>query len=291
MTASAHLHDHSHGPAHLNCSDVSIATVGNCPVVLPLPDTTAATTRGDDDDDDNGEGDSSSLSTAESSSLEDITTTASSAKTKRKSEGIVKRVTWDRIQVREFDLVVGDHPMCQDGLPVSLGWHYNDDSCSTKNIKLPEDDNRTGDTKNRLSPLPRQLQQQQLPQQQLQPQIQLSERRQSYVFPRRLSYEERRERLISVSNLTLDQIKNDELDLVVRTLQESWGDEEDVIMEPVVRDDDDCYPWNDDNLMELDDIEVVPGVDIDHIDEDFGDITNFEWIDNEVRDASNQDQR
>lgn len=45
-----------------------------------------------------------------------------------------KRVSWDRIITREYSLVVGDHPMCQDGLPVSLGWQYNDHSCSTKSM-------------------------------------------------------------------------------------------------------------------------------------------------------------
>ena len=35
-------------------------------------------------------------------------------------------------------------------------------------------------------------------------------------------------------------------------------------------------PLVSDDMMELDDIEVVPGID----DEELGDLTNFEWIDN-----------
>jgi hypothetical protein len=113
-----------------------------------------------------------------------------------------KRVTWDQIHTREYTLVVGDHPLCQDGLPVSLGWDHADGSSTTLqksyHTVMPP---RTTTT--------------------------IRERQQSYAFPRRLSYEERRERLLNVSNLTLDQIKDDEMDLVVRTLRESWDDEGD----------------------------------------------------------------
>lgn len=159
-----------------------------------------------------------------------------------------KRVSWDRIHTREFDLVVGDHPMCQDGLPVSLGWQYNDHSFEH-------------------------LQTQDL--------LTISERRQSYVFPRRLSYEERRERLISVSNLTSDQIQNDEIDLVVRTLKETWETQyvdgnyvSDVMMTPVQSTFDfTSIPLVGEDLMELDEIEAVPGIE----GEELGDITNFEW--------------
>ena len=204
-----------------------------------------------------------------------------------------KRVSWDRIITREYSLVVGDHPMCQDGLPVSLGWQYNDHSCSTKsmNPQVPTVvEQKEEGTSLSLVGIQRQ-QQQELQQQQQQP-IKLSERRQSYVFPRRLSYEERRERLISVSNLTLDQIKNDEIDLVVRTLKESWeeddnqegvgdgdGEGNDIMMEPANRDYD---PLADENMMDLDDMDVVPVIDVDFNDnEDLGDITNFEWTDDD----------
>jgi len=194
-----------------------------------------------------------------------------------------KRVSWDRIHTREFSLVVGDHPMCQDGLPVSLGWHYNDHSCSTKSMNTPTIVEQKEEGTN-LSIIELQ--------QQLHQPIQLSERRQSYVFPRRLSYEERRKRLISVSNLTLDQIKNDEIDLVVRTLKESWeeddnqevdgdGEGNDIMMETAGHDYD---PLADENMMDLDDMDIVPVIDVDLSDndnEDLGDITNFEWTDDE----------
>jgi len=194
-----------------------------------------------------------------------------------------KRVSWDRIHTREFSLVVGDHPMCQDGLPVSLGWQYNDHSCSTKSMNTPTIAEQKEERTN-LSII-------ELQQHLYQP-LQLSERRQSYIFPRRLSYEERKKRLISVSNFTLDQIKNDEIDLVVRTLKESWeeddnqeadgdGEGNDIMMEFAGHDYD---PLAGENMMDLDDMDIVPVIDVDfsdNDDEDLGDITNFEWTDDE----------
>jgi hypothetical protein len=139
-----------------------------------------------------------------------------------------KRVRWDKIQTREYALVVGDHPLCQDGLPVSLDWKYSDcySNCLIKSFKL-------------------------------------SERKQSYVFPRRLSYEERRQRLCAVSGLSDEQVKNDEIDLVVRTLKESW---EQVTVETSEMDPlSDMMIWED-----------VIGTDLDL---DLGDISDFEWTD------------
>lgn len=129
------------------------------------------------------------------------------------SSNAKKRVSWDRIHTREYALVVGDHPLCQDGLPVSLGWQYVDHATPSVHLRL----------QHHQQSQPPQLQQ---PQQQ-QPQV--AGRHAAYMFPRRLSYEERRNRLQAVSNLTLDEIKSDEIDLVVRTLQESWGETNDVL--------------------------------------------------------------
>ncbi len=183
----------------------------------------------------------------------------------RKAE---KRVSWDRIHTREFTLVVGDHPMCQDGLPVSLGWQYDDHSCSAKPMNVGQTQTQNGEPITNSNPNP----------------LNISERRQSYVFPRRLTYEERRERLISVSNLTSDEIQNDEIDLVVRTLKESWETQyvdgnyvcdNDVIMSSPapVPTNNDLSSMVADDWMELDEIEAVPGIE----GEELGDITNFEW--------------
>lgn len=149
-----------------------------------------------------------------------------------------KRVSWDRIHTREFALVVGDHPLCQDGLPVSLDWQHTDN---------PE------------------------PAQMISCQAPLSERRTSYIFPRRLSYDERRKRLRSVSGLTDDQVKNDEIDLVVRTLQESWDS----------AGEDGTPPFDPTPISEQDAVMMQVWDDIiaDDINVDFGDMSDFEWTD------------
>jgi len=137
-----------------------------------------------------------------------------------------KKVSWDKIVKREYALVVGDHPLCQDGLPVSLDWQYSD-SGDAGRIEALKD---------------------------------VSERKESYVFPRRLSYEERRQRLVSVSGLTAEQVKNDEIDLVVRTLKESWEQVSTVASEI-------------DPLSDMMIFEEVPGLD----GCDLTDISDFEW--------------
>lgn len=150
-----------------------------------------------------------------------------------------KRVSWDCIQTREFALVVGDHPFCQDGLPVSLDWQHADDTRPILRIACQQS---------------------------------LSERKQSYVFPRRLSYEERRQRLRNVSGFTDDQLKSDEIDLVVRKLQESWAGVVDGASSPPF---DPTPIAEDDAAMML----VWEDVICQNIDIDLGDVTDFEWTD------------
>jgi hypothetical protein len=177
------------------------------------------------------ESEESSLDSSSSSRHQEASASCSNSKLSFQK----KRVSWDRIYKREYALVVGDHPFCQDGLPVSLDWQFND-ACSDI----------------------------------LEQAIKVSERKQSYIFPRRLSYEERRERLNSVSGLTAEQIQNQEIDLVVRTLKESWeqvtaanAEMDQKLVEPLS----DVMLWED-----------VPGMDMD-MDVDLGDLSDFEWTD------------
>jgi hypothetical protein len=178
-----------------------------------------------------GEGEESSLDSSSSSRHQQASASCGS----RKLSFQKKRVSWDKIHKREYALVVGDHPLCQDGLPVSLDWQFND-ACSDF----------------------------------LEQAIKVSERKQSYVFPRRLSYEERRERLNSVSGLTAEQIQNQEIDLVVRTLKESW---EQVTVANAEMDQKQMEPLTDVMLWE-----DLSGMDMD-MDVDLGDLSNFEWTD------------
>lgn len=152
-----------------------------------------------------------------------------------------KKVSWDSIHTREFALVVGDHPLCQDGLPVSLDWQHADHAQPVRKIMSSDD-------------------------------AAVSVRKQSYVFPRRLSYEERRQRLCCVSGLTVDQVKNDEIDLVVRTLKESWDcvavDTSSPPFDPTPLAEDDS------NIMFIWEDVISQDFDI-----DLGDISDFEWTD------------
>ncbi|CAJ1946088.1 unnamed protein product [Cylindrotheca closterium] len=137
-----------------------------------------------------------------------------------------KRVRWDRVHKREFSLIVGDHPLCHDGLPVSFGWQYSD--CRPDSL------------------------------------VNASERIQSYVFPRRMSYDERRQLLFS-GGLSADQVKSDEIDLIVRTLSEVW---------------DTSGMANMDGADPLAEIEFFGDDDMPiNMDIDLGDISNFEWSD------------
>lgn len=37
----------------------------------------------------------------------------------------IKQVSFSTLEVREYDIIVGDHPWCRDGLALSLDWTYN----------------------------------------------------------------------------------------------------------------------------------------------------------------------
>ncbi|KAL7577466.1 hypothetical protein ACA910_004748 [Epithemia clementina (nom. ined.)] len=45
----------------------------------------------------------------------------------------LKHVSFGTVQIRCHELVVGDHPYCATGCPLSLGWQYSDDAvpCTT----------------------------------------------------------------------------------------------------------------------------------------------------------------
>jgi hypothetical protein len=68
-----------------------------------------------------------------------------------------RRISFSQVQIREYAVTIGDHPMCSDGMPLSLDWDYYDEQ--TQDIDSS------------------------------------SERLGLYKFPRRLSYEERRDRV------------------------------------------------------------------------------------------------
>lgn len=75
-----------------------------------------------------------------------------------------KQVQWKGVFVREYNSTKGDHPFCSDSLPVSLDWTYSGDKF--KNIEESR------------------------------------ERNSKYVFPRRLSYEDRRRRVFGEEDVS-----------------------------------------------------------------------------------------
>lgn len=97
----------------------------------------------------------------------------------------VKRtVSFSKIEVREYALTVGDHPLCQDGLPLSLDWEHTE---STEiNICCSR------------------------------------ERMEKYQMPPRLSYEEKRDRLIATTDFTDERARNKELGQVIQRMQSWW---------------------------------------------------------------------
>ncbi|CAB9523891.1 expressed unknown protein [Seminavis robusta] len=68
-----------------------------------------------------------------------------------------KSVSWKNVHVREYNLTVGDHPLCRDNLPLTLDWAHRNEK--VKHINTSR------------------------------------ERKANYVFPKRLSYEDRKKRL------------------------------------------------------------------------------------------------
>jgi len=45
--------------------------------------------------------------------------------TSQEQEPRRKRVTFSTVEIREYNLQLGDHPFCEDGLPLTLDWDYN----------------------------------------------------------------------------------------------------------------------------------------------------------------------
>lgn len=76
-----------------------------------------------------------------------------------------KQVSFSTVEVREYCLTVGDHPLCRDGMPITLDWKYNEE---TTFVNVPYE----------------------------------SRNRNQGGFPRRLDYNERLARLQCVTGLT-----------------------------------------------------------------------------------------
>jgi len=57
-----------------------------------------------------------------------------------------KHVRFSVVETREYALVVGDHPLCPDGLALSLDWIYSPET-TVKNVLDAQEENRCGEPK------------------------------------------------------------------------------------------------------------------------------------------------
>ena len=66
-----------------------------------------------------------------SSSVASLSKTSTSSPTSSS-----KRVSFSTVEVREYSLTIGEHPSCKDGLPITLDWHYNEESTVLDVVRL-----------------------------------------------------------------------------------------------------------------------------------------------------------
>jgi hypothetical protein len=100
------------------------------------------------------------------------------------SKVLKRRVSFSKIEIREYSVTIGDHPLCQDGLPLSLDWEHSEStevnmSCSR-------------------------------------------ERTEKYQMPRRMTYQEKRDRIIATKDLSDENVRNKELGQVIERMQCWW---------------------------------------------------------------------
>lgn len=107
------------------------------------------------------------------------------SKEKQLAKPVKRKVSLNtRVEVREYSMTIGDHPCCNDGLPLTLDWAY-----ATEYVYRDIECSR--------------------------------ERSQAYRMPRRLGFDEKRERLFEVREYTESEARNEEINMVMRMLQHS----------------------------------------------------------------------
>jgi hypothetical protein len=108
-------------------------------------------------------------------------------KVKKVALPVKRRVSLNsRVEVREYSMTIGDHPCCNDGLPLTLDWAYSPEYIY-RDIECSR------------------------------------ERSRSYQMPRRLGFDEKRERLFEVGEYTDSEVRNEEINMVIRMLQHCWS--------------------------------------------------------------------
>jgi hypothetical protein len=99
-----------------------------------------------------------------------------------------RRVSFqDRVEIREYSITIGDHPCCSSGLPLTLDWFHAEE---------PKYLSMEGSCR---------------------------ERKSRYKSPRRLSYDQRRDRLFEVSVNGEEKVRGEEVEMVMDFLAISWA--------------------------------------------------------------------
>jgi hypothetical protein len=108
-------------------------------------------------------------------------------KEKKVASPVKRKVSLNsRVEVREYSMTIGDHPCCNDGLPLTLDWAYSQEYIY-RDIECSR------------------------------------ERTRSFQMPRRLGFDEKRERLFEVGEYTDSEVRNEEINMVIRMLQHCWS--------------------------------------------------------------------
>lgn len=120
-----------------------------------------------------------------------------------------RRVSFSKLEIREYNITIGDHPLCRDGLPLQLDWEHSDVVVTEINVPTKNDDNSIDDDDdNSCSTNSTGLL--------------LAQRQDKYQMPRRLSYEEKRERLMNIANYSDQRDRNQKLGQVIQGMQSWW---------------------------------------------------------------------
>ena len=141
--------------------------------------------------------DTSSVDSALYESDSSLLSATSSCLGRNSKRHLKRRVSFHKIEVREYSVTVGDHPLCRDGLPLELDWAHG------PSTEINMMCSRQRETK--------------------------------YQMPRRLSYEEKRNRLINTTDYRDQRDRNQALGQVIQRMQ-SWWEQHPVLPMPKLQD-------------------------------------------------------
>mmetsp|Transcript_30995 Transcript_30995/g.62954 ORF Transcript_30995/g.62954 Transcript_30995/m.62954 type:complete len:517 (+) Transcript_30995:451-2001(+) len=84
----------------------------------------------DDDDDDNGDGEGRKIPCTCSADSADSSSSSSSVLFKK----LERNLSFHSVEIRPYSQVLGDHPCCSAGPPISLGWEYDPNAVTVQQV-------------------------------------------------------------------------------------------------------------------------------------------------------------